>query len=390
MVKPLDERQLSTLPMTGGSLSLRFESLEDLTNQRRRFLSQMGLFVRTAIYPRPFCEFNLTLYLPDTILLETLPARLVQIVPYGDEPGLMIQLLRLSPKFLERVDSWIENEGKRPAPKPPEPPPPPRVEEVLDLDVSLPDFEFTPIEEDPTLEWSTNPSGSSSGSFETVNGDSPGAGFEDLDLSFNACDEVDLSLNSGEHRMVTAEELEAPAEPDNELASTEAEVEPEPPPVPRLEQADAPPPPSWQIFSAGSSRVAMLEKLRSMNPNERARLAKQANHTVRSMLIRDTESTVLYFLLQNPQITRREVLEISKLNTLDYHTVQSILANPQWAASEELRYNLVRNPKTPLPTALKLVHNLDMKNLRELAKDWGMKTPIKQLALRLVVQRGGS
>lgn len=151
MVKPLDERQLSTLPMTGGSLSLRFESLEDLTNQRRSFLSQMGLFVRTSIHPRPFCEFNLTLYLPDTTLLETLPARLVQIVPYGEEPGLMIQLLRLSPKFLERVDSWIENEGRRPPPKPPEPPPPPRVEEVLDLEASLPDFEFTPIEEDPSI-----------------------------------------------------------------------------------------------------------------------------------------------------------------------------------------------------------------------------------------------
>ncbi len=398
MVKPLDERQLSTLPMSGGTLSLRFENAEDLIQQRRHFLPQQGLFVRTAIQPRPFCEFNLTLYLPDTTLLETLPARLVQIVPYGEDPGLMIQLLRLSPKFIERIDGWIANEGRRPPPKPPEPPPPPKVEEVLDLEASLPDFDFTPIEEDPALEWAASELLAGSGSFETVSGDSPGAEFEDLDLSFSACDDVDLSLNSGEYRAISSEVLTEEAEtasaldestqPDPEAAGDEAE--PEPPPPPRLEGADGPPPPSWQVFSAGTSRVAMLERLRAMNPNERARLAKQANHTLRSILIRDNESTVLFFLLQNPQITRQEAIEISKLNTLDYHTVQSLLANPLWSASEELRYNLVRNPRTPLPTALKLVHNLDMKNLRELAKDWGMKTPIKQLALRLVVQRGGT
>ena len=50
---------------------------------------------------------------------------------------------------------------------------------------------------------------------------------------------------------------------------------------------------------------------------------------------------------------------------------------------------LVNNPKTPLPTALKLLPGLNIRHLQTMAKSWNIKPQIKQAALKLVIQRGG-
>lgn len=141
---------------------------------------------------------------------------------------------------------------------------------------------------------------------------------------------------------------------------------------------------------AGQSqdRMTLHQKLRAMNPNERSRLASHANKLTRSLLIRDIEPQVIMFLLKNPRITRGEVIEISKSPRIGYQAVKIILSNKNWSQSEEIRYNLVQNPKTPLPDALKMIPGLNMKHLRELAKNHGVKTRIKQSALRLVLERG--
>jgi hypothetical protein len=53
-----------------------------------------------------------------------------------------------------------------------------------------------------------------------------------------------------------------------------------------------------------------------------------------------------------------------------------------------VRLNLVQNPKTPTPTALKLLGGLHIKHLRAMAKSWSIKPQIKQAALKLVLERG--
>lgn len=138
---------------------------------------------------------------------------------------------------------------------------------------------------------------------------------------------------------------------------------------------------------SGKDRLSTYDRIRQLNVNERARLAKRATKLERSLLIRDHEPQVLFFLLKNPRLTRQEMLEISKSTALTYQSVQLILANKGWSGSEELRHNLVINPKTPVPTALKLLPSLNMRHLRELAKNHGIKEQIKRAALRIVLER---
>jgi Tfp pilus assembly protein PilZ len=149
--------------------------------------------------------------------------------------------------------------------------------------------------------------------------------------------------------------------------------------------------PAWKARKLDQKRIEKRmpfhEKMRAMLPNDRARLAARANRKERAFLMRDTEPVVLQFLLKNPHLTRGEVVDISKLTSLNYQIIRQIMANTAWAQNEEIRFNLVRNPKTPTSIALKLVPQLNMKHLRDLAKDHGVKAQIKQSALRLVVQR---
>lgn len=117
-------------------------------------------------------------------------------------------------------------------------------------------------------------------------------------------------------------------------------------------------------------------------------LAGKADRATRMLLIRDVDPQVLFYVCKNPRITLDEILEITRLSTLSGPVADHIATSAQWAQSEQVRLNLVQNPKTPTPTALRLVGGLNIKNLQGLAKSWSVKPQVKQAALKLVIERG--
>jgi len=263
LVKPLDEAALSALPMAGGRLEVCFEDAIEVKAQYTNFIKKMGLFVATPNQAPPFSEFALIMHLPDGQVLPPVPARLVQVVPYGDHPGLMLQLLSLPESVSKTLDD------------------------------------------------------------------------------------------------VSAEKQSAPPQ---ETAVDES------------------------ARSSHGERMTLHDKLRKLRPDEKVRLAARANKMERTILIRDSEAQVLTFLLKNPNLTRQEAMEISRQRSINHNTVTVLLANKQWAQIEELRYNLAINPKTPITIAIKLLPSLHMKHVREMAKNQGLKTQLKQAALRIVLQ----
>ncbi|MDJ0841713.1 MAG: hypothetical protein QNK37_34740 [Acidobacteriota bacterium] len=273
MVKPLDEAALSALPMTGGRMDVRFEDNADVKTQLEQFIGNQGLFVSTGAAARPFSEFELVMHLPDGKTCDPARARLVQVVPYGDQPGLMLQFLDLPPTVEPQLKTF--------------------------------------------------------------------------------------------------------------LAKKEA------PPIPTRNQ-----PPAQKEMKNGEAgpgdRQTIFDRIRKLRPDERSRLAGRANKMERSVLIRDTEAVVIMFLLKNPNLTRGEAMEISRLKTINHQVVTQLLSNKQWAQIEELRYNLSVNPKTPTSIVLKLLPGLSMKHLREMAKNHGLKNQVKQAALRIVLKNAGT
>ena len=137
-----------------------------------------------------------------------------------------------------------------------------------------------------------------------------------------------------------------------------------------------------------AKRLAPIDELRAMPRPQKLILCGNADRATRVLLMRDVDPQVLYYLCKNPRITLDEVLEIAKLPTINGSVADLIAGTSQWIASEQVRLNLVLNPKTPTPTALKLIGGLNIKNLQAMAKSFNVKPQVKQAALKLVLERG--
>lgn len=141
--------------------------------------------------------------------------------------------------------------------------------------------------------------------------------------------------------------------------------------------------------AAVAKRLSPIEALRAMPRAQKLILAAKADRATRVLLIRDVDPQVLYYVCKNPRITLDEVLEITKLGTLSAQVADLIASSAQWAQSEQVRLNLVQNPKTPTPIALRLIAGLNIRHLQAMAKSWNIRPQIKQAALKIVIERGG-
>ena len=140
--------------------------------------------------------------------------------------------------------------------------------------------------------------------------------------------------------------------------------------------------------SPQSADESIHHSIQNMNRYEKEALARKSGMEARNILIRDRNPSIVMSVLQNPRITVAEIIQITKSQGLTLDIIKHISKNPEWMASEDIRLNLVLNPKTPQPTALSLLKKLSDRNVRMLAKR-PIKQQIKGAALKIVLERQG-
>ena len=127
-------------------------------------------------------------------------------------------------------------------------------------------------------------------------------------------------------------------------------------------------------------------RIKTMNPNERFRLALRGNRTERAILLRDTSPQVLLGLLSHPQLETKEVLEIVKSNFASGAIMERVAKNRQWLLHPDIPATIVKSPKTPAPVALKLIDILRKSDLQKLAKG-APRENVRKAALKLYEKR---
>jgi hypothetical protein len=65
--------------------------------------------------------------------------------------------------------------------------------------------------------------------------------------------------------------------------------------------------------------------------------------------------------------------------------LKQIADRREWAQRPEIAIALVRNPKTPVGVAIKMLDHVTAGDLRQLAKDTNTRTPIQHAARRKVI-----
>jgi len=127
--------------------------------------------------------------------------------------------------------------------------------------------------------------------------------------------------------------------------------------------------------------------IRKMPLHQKVIAAKRGNRSVRNILLQEGNKKVLRFMLQNPQVSTPEVIQMLKMPNIPQEIIKVIAKSGNWSQSEEVKFHIVSNPKTPLPQALKLLSGLNQNSLGKLAKSGAVKAQIKSNALKLLEQR---
>lgn len=162
--------------------------------------------------------------------------------------------------------------------------------------------------------------------------------------------------------------------------------------VAELETAmrDAPPASEEEFESDTSDRLDEFSKIRNMTFARKVIYATRAGQSGRQIIMQQPSPALLLYLCKNPLITLPEVVAIAKLPSIDAlvaeYIVKMLRANPQWAMSEELKFSLAMNPKTPGGTALSLLRHLSSASLRKMAKS-NVHSSLKNGAMKVLLDR---
>jgi len=127
--------------------------------------------------------------------------------------------------------------------------------------------------------------------------------------------------------------------------------------------------------------------IRKMSMHQKIVAAKRGNRSVRNIIFQEGNKKVMGFLLQNPQLSVPEVVQMLKMTGLAQDTIKLIAKNSNFSQSEEVKYHIVIHPRTPLPMALQTLIGLNQNSLAKIAKSGAVKHQIKSRSLQLLEQR---
>ncbi len=133
--------------------------------------------------------------------------------------------------------------------------------------------------------------------------------------------------------------------------------------------------------------VSPIFEIRQMNVTQKSLLAPKASRPQRQILLRDPNPQVLLALLNHPRIEAKEVLALVKNTQAPSGLLQRVAGDKRFASNYEIQAALVRNPKTPTPIAIRLVELLRPNDLRDLAKNQGIREELRKVILRVHLRR---
>jgi regulator of extracellular matrix RemA (YlzA/DUF370 family) len=138
-----------------------------------------------------------------------------------------------------------------------------------------------------------------------------------------------------------------------------------------------------------AERVTLIRRVMFMNARDRMKLAMKGDREARSILIRDSNRVVATAVIKNPRVTDQEVENIAAMRTVADEVLRLIAMNRAWARSYAIIHNLVRNPRSPIPTVITILPRIRTKDLHHLSLNRNVSEAVRRQALRLCSTRSG-
>lgn len=120
--------------------------------------------------------------------------------------------------------------------------------------------------------------------------------------------------------------------------------------------------------SPAGPRGTVADRLEPLSVAQKIAQAMSGDREVRMALLRDVNKALHACVLRNPRIGLDEVQWAAKLTTLSPDALKLIAEHKEWGANATVCTALVRNPKTPMPVALRLLDRVPIAEVRAIAK----------------------
>ncbi|MFT3709348.1 MAG: hypothetical protein QM817_17045 [Archangium sp.] len=139
-----------------------------------------------------------------------------------------------------------------------------------------------------------------------------------------------------------------------------------------------------EVVEAEPERVGPLsERMKSMTVNEKMQLALTGTRDERQAILRDTNKSLHLFVFKNPRVGLDEVQAAAKAPNTSPDALKMIAEHREWGSNAAICASLVRNPKTPMPLAMRAIEKISVNELRAIAKG-GARDALVQAARKKI------
>jgi hypothetical protein len=126
--------------------------------------------------------------------------------------------------------------------------------------------------------------------------------------------------------------------------------------------------------------VPLYARVGLMTIAQKIRIAMVGDAAERLLLMRDSNRLVAGAAIRSPLIQDPEVVRASASRVVSEEVLRTISLNKDWVQNYQVKVNLVMNPRTPFPMAIRLVPYLRDHELKSISKSKNVSGPIAQAA----------
>jgi hypothetical protein len=138
---------------------------------------------------------------------------------------------------------------------------------------------------------------------------------------------------------------------------------------------------------AAGKKLNMTQRILKMSVSEKIKLATLGNKEARTILLRDSNKLVCMAAVTSPRVTDGEILSLANSRTAQADVLRYIYSNREFTKTYAVKSALVKNPKVPLPIALKMMFTLQEKDIKELARDRNVPQTIQSQAKAFMMKK---
>ncbi|HEX7666508.1 MAG TPA: hypothetical protein VF407_18405 [Polyangiaceae bacterium] len=135
--------------------------------------------------------------------------------------------------------------------------------------------------------------------------------------------------------------------------------------------------------------LPLYAEIANMSVSQKIRRAMLGSKSDRMILVRDSNKLVAEAAIKSPMIQEGEIAMVSTSRTVSDGVLRIIALDREWTRSNQIRYNLVANPRTPFAFVAKLLPMLRDHDLKALSKNKNVPGAVQTLARQQVQRRSG-